>query len=332
MRVLVLGGTHHVGRAVVEAALARSDEVTTLTRGVSGPPPSSVDARYADRRDADALAAALADDDWEIAVDTWSFEPAAVQQTARLLAGRVGHYGYVSSRSVYLWPMQPGADESAPVVEADPDSTDAADYAAAKRGAELAALAAFDGPVLLARAGLVLGPYEIVGRLPYWLGRIARGGRVPAPGPTDRPLQYVDGRDLADWMLRAGETRTAGTFNAVSRPGHSSMGALLARCLEVTGSNAELVWVDPASIEACDVNAWTDLPIWVPPAGELAALHDCDVSAAHAAGLRCRPTEQTVDDTWAWLQREGWPSGRSGRVGSLGLTPEQEQRLLAAVG
>ena len=331
MKLLVLGGTHHVGRAVVEAALARGDSVTTLTRGVSGHAVLGAQARHADRRDPEALAAALGDDRWDAVIDTWSFEPSAVRDAARLLDGRARHYTYISSRSVYTWPIASRADESAPVVDADPDSTDAEDYAAAKRGGELAVLAGFGGDVLLARAGLVLGPYELVGRLPWWLNRIAAGGRVPAPGPRERPLQYVDARDLAQWCLDAGRSGLGGVFNTVSRPGHTTIGALLDRCAEVTGSDAELVWIPPDDIEAAGISGWTELPIWVPPTGELAALHDGDVSAAEAAGLRCRPMEETVSDTWAWLQREGTPAATSTRAGQLGLTDEAEQRLLAAV-
>ena len=333
MRLLVLGGTHHVGRAVVEAALARGDEVSTVTRGLSGRPADGVDARYADRRDVAAVAAALGEDTWDAVVDTWSFEPVAVRDAARLLSGRARHYTYISSRSVYTWPMVPGSDESSPVVDASPDSTDAGDYAAAKRGAEIALLNGFDGDVLIARAGLILGPYEVVGRLPWWLNRIAAGGRVPAPGPGHRPLQYLDGRDLAEWTLRcagAGTTGTTGTFNTVSEPGHTTIAALLDRCAEVTRSPAELVWLTPDAIEAAGVSGWTNLPIWVPPTGELAGLHACDASAAFAAGLLCRPADETVADTWAWLQREGTPTPPTGRGGDLGLSTEQEERLLAA--
>lgn len=328
MKVLVLGGTHHVGRAIVEAALARGDQVTTLTRGVSGRAVPGVDARHADRREPAQVEAALGDDTWDAVLDTWSHEPVAVRDSARLLDGRTPHYTYISSRSVYVWPMALGSDESAPVVEGDPDSADAADYAAAKRGAEVA-LDSFSGDVLIARAGLVLGPYEVVGRLPWWLNRVAAGGRVPAPGPRDRPLQYIDGRDLAEWCLAAGPSGVHGAFNAVSHPGHTTIGALVDRCVAVTGSDADPVWLSPETIDTAEVSGWTDFPIWVPPEGELAGLHDCDVSAAHAAGLRCRPMEETVDDTWAWLQREGTPTPPSARAGEIGLTAEQEARLLA---
>ena len=331
MRLLVLGGTHHVGRAFVETALARGDEVTTVNRGLSGPDTTGVEIRHADRLEAGSLAEALGDDDWDLVVDTWSHAPVVVQEAARLLSGRAASYCYISSRSVYSWPLEVGSDESAPVVDGDPSSTEADDYAAAKRGGELAVLSEFDGDVTLARAGLILGPYEIVGRMPFWLNRIAAaapGGRVPAPGPPDRPLQLVDCRDIAEWVLGS---RPVGTFNTVSRPGHATMGQVLDACNDVTGAQADLVWLTPETIEAAGVAPWTELPIWLPPTGEYAGLHDCDVSAALAAGLSCRPIEQTVADTWAWLQREGMPERPANRGGAP-MDAAAEARLWAAHG
>lgn len=329
MRLLVLGGTHFVGRAVVEQALLRGDDVTTVTRGRSGPPAPGARPLYVDRRDPVALATALGEESWDAVVDTWAAAPSVVRTSARLLADRVAHYGYVSSRSVYRWPLPESADESAPVVDADPGADDA-DYAAAKRGGELAVLEWFERRSLLARAGLVLGPHEDVGRLPWWLARMARGGEVPAPGPVDRPLQYIDARDLATWMLDAAARRVTGALNAVSRPGHTTIGELLEACVEVTGGGAHLVWASPEAVEAAGVSGWTELPIWVPPTGELAGLHDADAEAAHRQGLQCRPVRETVVDTWAWLQAEGVPPARADRP-PVGLAPDAESRLRKAV-
>ncbi len=328
MRLLVLGGTHHVGRAVVQTALARGDDVTTLTRGVSGPSASGALARRGDRTDPAVLRAALGDAEWDAVIDTWSGAPAVVSDSAMLLADRAGHYGYVSSRSVYRWPIPAGLDESAPVVDGDPADPGNDDYAAAKRGGELAAVAAFGDRALLARAGLILGPYEIVGRMPWWLSRIERGGDVLAPGPPDRPLQFIDCRDLAAWMLSAADRGIGGAFNAVSQPGHATMAELLGAAVSVTGSSARLVWTDPEVIEAAGIEAWTELPIWVPPTGEAAGLHDGNVTAAYAAGLTCRPVAETIAATWQWIQAEGYPPARPG----TGLDPAKEREVLAAAG
>jgi nucleoside-diphosphate-sugar epimerase len=327
MRILVLGGTHHVGRAVVEAALARGDAVTMLNRGVSGVVTAGAEVLRADRMDRAAMRAALGDREWDAVVDTWSGAPRAVCDSATMLASRAGHYTYVSTRSVYRWPMPDHMDESAPVVDADPEDEASDDYAVAKRGGELAAVTAFGDRALVARAGLILGPYEIVGRLPWWLRRLERGGRVLAPGPGGRPLQYIDARDLAGWVLRMAGSAAGGVFNTVSRPGHTTIGELLETAVGITGADAELVWTPPGVIEAAGISGWTDLPIWVPPTGELAALHNADVSAAYAAGLSCRPVAETVVGTWRWLREEGYPAPPPGRP-ALGLDPERERAVL----
>jgi 2'-hydroxyisoflavone reductase len=327
--ILVLGGTHHVGRSVVEVALIQGHSVTTLTRGVSGRPDAAAEALYADRLDRAAVEEALGARQWDAVIDTWSRAPLAVHEAAEMLADRAGYYCYVSSRSVYRWPIPVGLDESAPVVDGDPGSSDNSDYAQCKRGGELAAVQAFGERSLLARAGLILGPYERVGRLPWWLRRIERAGRVLCPGPPTRPLQYIDGRDLAEWILLMAERGLGGAFNAVSVPGHTSMGELLETALAVTGSSAELVWVPPSIIEQAGIGAWTELPIWVPPDGELAGLHAGDVAAAYAHGLRCRPVAGTIIDTWAWLQAEGDPAALSN--GTIGLPRDREASVLAAL-
>lgn len=328
VRVLVLGGTHHVGRAVVEAALARGDEVTTLNRGLSGPVAAGVCPLVADRMDPGAVRAAVGGREWDAVVDTWSGAPRVVQEACALLAGRVGHYGYVSSRSVYRWPIPVGADEGAPLVGGDPGAGGDVAYAEAKRGGELAAVEAFGDGALLARAGLILGPYEVVGRLPWWLRRVERGGRVLAPGDPGRPLQFIDARDLAGWLLAAAERGVGGAFNTVSRSGHSTMGELLGEVVRVTGSAAELVWVAAEVIADAGVSPWTELPIWVPRDAEYDGLHSGDVSAAFAAGLACRPVRETVADTWAWLLAEGDPAPGPVRHG---LDPVKERRLLEAL-
>ncbi len=328
MRVLVLGGTHFVGRSIVEAALSAGHDVSVLNRGLTGVTPEGVRLLRADRKQPDQVRRALGEDEWDSVLDTWSGAPCFVRSTARILAGRVRHYGYVSSRSVYEWPIRPGLDESAPVVDGSPADEDALDYARAKRGCELAVLETFS-PTLIARAGLILGPYEDVGRLPWWLRRVAAGGRVLAPGPRERPLQYVDARDLAAWMLACAQRRLDGTFNTVGPPGMTTTAGLLDAVRAVTGSSAQLVWVSPEGVEAAGIAPWTEMPIWVPPTGDYAGLHSGNVKAALREGLRCRPVLDTVADTWAWMQEEGEPTPRPDGP-QYGLSPAREAAALAA--
>jgi nucleoside-diphosphate-sugar epimerase len=151
---------------------------------------------------------------------------------------------------------------------------------------------------------------------------------VVAPGPADRPLQLVDARDLAAWMVRCAESGVTGAYDTVSPPGHTTIGELLEVCREVTGGAAELVWRTPEELAAVGVTGWTDLPIWTPPTGELAVLHDSDTSRAAAAGLTVRPVRETVTDTWAWLSGLDEEPFRIPGRGVTGLTAEQTQSLL----
>lgn len=326
MRLLVLGGTEFVGRAFVEEALALGWPVTVFNRGTHEPPAGVMTGLRGDRTAPGGLAA-LEDGEWDVVVDTWSGDPDAVHDAAELLAERAGHFVYVSSRSVYEYPTAPGATEDATLV--DPATPD--DYARSKLGGELAALAAFGDRSLLVRAGLVLGPHENVGRLPWWLNRIARGGPTPAPGPADLGLQYIDTRDLARWSLGAAERGLGGPYNLVSPPGYTTMEQLLETCIAVTGSNTELRWTDPETIHAAGIEPWTDLPIWLPPGEFHEFMHQASVSKAIGAGLTLRPVSETVADTWAWLESIGGvPPHRPDRP-PVGLSPEAEARLLEQV-
>ncbi|MEU1005117.1 SDR family oxidoreductase [Streptomyces tibetensis] len=332
MRLLMLGGTEFVGRAVVEAALGRGWEVTVFHRGRHEAPPG-VRSLLGDRT-APGGPAALADDpgEWDVVVDTWSAAPRAVLDTARLLRGRAGRYVYVSSCSAYAWAPPAGYDEDAPLVEGAAADAEQSDYARDKRGGELAAVEAFGADrSLLVRAGLLLGPYENVGRLPWWLTRAARGGPVLAPGPRDLPLQYVDVRDLSEWILGAVEQDLSGPYNLISPQGHATMGTFLDACARVTGGAAELRWTEPGVILEAGIEPWTQLPVWVPPDSDLHdALHSVDVSRAIGTGLVCRPVEETVADTWDWLCGIGGVAPQRPDRTRKGLDPEVEAKVLAA--
>jgi 2'-hydroxyisoflavone reductase len=328
--LLVLGGTRFLGPAVIEAGLARGWQVTAAARGRSGSPPAGAEFVVVDR-EADPGLAALAGRTFDLVVDTWSGAPKILNENAASLRGRVGAYAYVSTRSVYAQPLLPGADEHAPVVDADA-AAGSTNYPADKRGAELAVVQHFPAAHLLLRAGLVLGPREDIGRLPWWLRRIAQGGDVLSPGPQDLALQYIDVRDLAAFALDAAAAGRTGPYNTVSEPGHTTMGALLETCRTVTGSDARLRWADPAVILDAGIAPWSELPIWLPPDGEDYGLHQGDTSLALAHGLRCRPMQETVADTWSWLCAAGPEAGRGVLGRQVGLAAESERQVLASLG
>ncbi|MEU4560632.1 NAD-dependent epimerase/dehydratase family protein [Actinoplanes sp. NPDC023936] len=324
MRILVLGGSGFVGRAIADDAVARGFDVTVFNRGRRDPVPGA-SLLVGDRLAPGGLAA-LDGAAWDAVVDTWSAAAEPVGAAARALAGRAGHYTYISSRSVYDADRTgAGQAEDAPLVALDDPG-----YAGDKLRGERAT-AAFPGPVLLARAGLILGPREDIGRLPWWLNRLARGGPTVAPGPRELPLQYVDARDLAAFVLDAAVAGLGGAYNVVSTPGHATMGSLLDAATAVTGGRASLRWVTPETVADAGVEAWTELPIWLPPGPLHAFLHQGDVSKALAAGLRCRPVQETVADTWAWLSALGGLAPQRADRPRVGLPAEAEAKILASL-
>jgi 2'-hydroxyisoflavone reductase len=326
MRLLILGGTEFGGRAVAESALVRGWDVTLLNRGQK-PPPAGVTSLRGDRTAPDGLAA-LDGGEWDVVLDTWSGAPVVVRDSARALAERARRYVYISSRSVYAYPAPAGLDENGPVVaDASPDAEEA-QFPEAKRGGELAAEQVFGERALLVRPGLILGPHENIGRLPWWLSRIARGGAVLAPGPRDLPLQYIDVRDLAEWTLGAVERGLGGAYNLTGPSGHATMGELLEACVRVVGSDARLRWLAPDAVLAAGLEPWVQLPVWIPRGESYDALYQGNVSKALATGLRCRPVEETVADTWAWLKTlGGLPPGSPAH----GLDPQLEAQVLAGM-
>lgn len=328
-RLLVLGGTEFVGRAVVDEAVAAGWEVTVFHRGTNRSSPSdAVTVLHGDRTMPGGLDA-LRVGSWDVAIDTWSWAPVAVRDAAVLLADRVGSYVYVSSRSVYADPLPAGAAEDAPVVDGSAHDDGFADYARAKRGGELAAVQAFGDRAVLARAGLILGPHENIGRLPWWLDRIAEGGEVLAPGAASDPIQYIDARDLAAFLLTAGSTGASGAFNVVSEPRATTLGELLDACIAATGSDATLRWVDQEQLLAAGIQPWTQLPVWIPSGPDADAMHHGDVSRAMAAGLRRRPLAETVADTWSWLQALGGVAPQRPDRPVVGLDRAVERAVLA---
>ena len=329
MRLLVLGGTVFLGDAIVRNALDRGWDVTTFSRGRSGAAADGAETLHGDREQAGDLEQ-LRDRAWDAVVDTSGFIPAVVGCAAGLLVDQVPSYAFISSISVYPDMLAESVDEQARIQDCPADAT-GGEYGELKAGCERAVTGAYGDRALLVRPGLLLGPRENIGRLPWWLQRIAAGGDVLAPGRPERPLQYVDARDLAAWLLDALEAGMTGPVNVVSEPGFTTMGELLEACVRATGSAARLRWTPEALLAEHFVEPWIELPCWVPElAPTMAGFFAVRVERAASSGLRCRPVTETVADTWAWLQAGGVPIPRPG-LPPLGMPPEKEQAVLAAL-
>lgn len=314
MRLLVLGGTVFLGRAIVAEALARGHEVTLFNRGTH-PALEGVTSLRGDR--AGGELGALATGEWDSVIDTSGYVPRIVRASATLLAPRIGHYCFVSSVSVYA--PGPAPDESSPVATLeDPTVEDigGGNYGALKALCETAADAATDGRSLAVRPGLIVGPHDPTGRFTYWPHRFARGGDVLVFDRPDRPTQFVDVRDLAAWMVGACEAKITGPVNVT---GSWTMGALVEACLARAPTGTRPVWVPEDRLVAREVGEWMELPLWIAPdSPEAASLASVDYRRATAAGLTLRPLADTVRATLA----DATP------VDGVGLAPDRERELL----
>ena len=332
LRLLVLGGTKFLGRAAVESALAEGHEVTLFNRGRTNPGLFPEAEHLSGDRDGDL--SALEGGAWDAVIDPSGYVPRLVRASAELLAGSAGHYVFVSSLSVYREGFAAGFDEAAPVVElADPNVEDIAEgnnYGGLKALCEEVVRETFPTAHTNVRAGLIVGPHDPTGRFTYWPVRIARGGTMLAPGDPGRHVQFVDVRDLGAWLVRTAVERVVGTFNATGPVPEVTMGGLLDACRRVSDSDPEIVWVAEDFLLEQGVGPWMELPLWLP--GGAAAVLQCDVSRAVAAGLRFRSVEETVRDTLVWVDAGGVPAELASglAIGEAGLRPEREAELLEA--
>ena len=322
MKILILGGTLFVGRHLVEAALARGDEVTLFNRGRTNPDLfPQVEVLRGDR---DGDLAALRGRSWDAVIDPSARIPRWVRTAGELLADSVEHYTFISSGSVYADTSEPGVDETAPVHtiadEGVEEITDPETYGALKVLCERTAEELMPGRVLSVRAGLIVGPYDPTGRFTYWPHRFARGGDVLCPEPREQPVQLIHARDLADWILDMAERRRASVFNVTGPAESLTMEGLLDACVSATGSDARLVWIDEDFLLEQGVEPWSDLPLWLAPGsnpGEANFLA-MDISRALAGGLRLRPLRATILDALRGAEL----------TSDAGLTPARETELL----
>ena len=272
------------------------------------------------RGDRDGDLGALEGRSFDAVVDTSGYVPRLVSATLDAL-GDVGHYTFVSTVSVYADLSHPPTEESAVEQLAEPSEEWREHYGALKALCEDAVRARFPN-AFVPRPGLIVGPWDPTGRFTYWPVRLAEGGAALAPAPASTPSQVVDGRDLADWFVTAAEQGTAGTYNAVGPA--TPLATILQACIDVAGSDAELVWVDPEFLTEQEVEPWMELPLWL-PGPEYAGMTNVSADRAIAAGLVTRPLADTIRDTLAWAR-----SGAAPAEPPAGLAREKEQRVLAA--
>jgi 2'-hydroxyisoflavone reductase len=319
MHILILGGTVFLGRHVVEASLARGHDVTLFNRGQTRPELFPELEKLRGDRDGDL--GALVGRSFDAVVDTSGYVPRVVGATVDALSD-VGHYTFVSSMSVYTESARAaGAREGDEVVRLKRETEDTDEsYGPLKALCEDVVRGRFTN-AFVPRPGLIVGPWDPTGRFTYWPTRFAAGGFVLAPSPPGAPVQLIDARDLANWIIEAAEHDRSGTYNAISLP--MTMMDVLETCRRVAGADAELEWVDGEFLIEQQVGPWMELPLWVGP--EEANFMRASVERALGNGLRIRPLEKTVVDTLEWARR-----GEAPNDPPAGLAREKEQRVLDA--
>lgn len=331
-RILILGGTGFLGPKTVEVALGRGHEVTIFNRGKRekflpfefknvehlygnrDPLLPADDERGPDEQllHPDATPKGLAQlqgRTWDAVIDNSGYYPRMVKASAELLAPNAKQYIFISSISAYANNEKPGADETAALATvADPTvetmGAKFENYGALKALCEKAAVAAFPGRAAIVRPGYIVGPGDPSDRFTYWPVRIGRGGEVLAPGSPDDPVEWIDVRDLAAWLVKLVEDETSGTFNAIGPDRPGKWGEVLDACVAASKTPATLTWIPNDWLVKNGQGGEDGFPIWAPPIGETAGFHSWSNERARKAGLTFRPVADTIDAILAWYPSE----------------------------
>jgi len=334
LRILILGGTGFTGPHQVRYALSRGHQITLFNRGKQPHEwPGAVEELIGDRNTGDLRA--LEGREWDVCIDNPTTLPFWVRDAGRVLHGKVKHYIFVSTISVYADNLRP-ADESAPVASYSGKDAMAETleslrgngelYGPLKALSEKEAEKQFPGKATIIRPGLIVGPGDETDRFTYWPVRLARGGEVLAPGDGSDPAQIIDARDLAEWTIRMAEAVSLGTFNATGPKHPLLMREMLTGIAAAIHADAKPIWVATDFLESEKVEAWSDMPVWVPARGDTAGFAKRSIAKALAAGLTFRPLDMTAADTLAWFKQQ--PPERQAKL-KAGLTPAREAEVLA---
>lgn len=324
LNLLILGGTGFIGPHLVRHAASRGHAVTIFTRGRRDAElPATVTRLTGDRN---GQLDALRGKRWDAVFDDSATNPDWVRQSIDVLKDSVSQYLFTSSTGVYYPYLKRGLSEAdQPHLEVKDPQDGSETYGVAKAQCERAVQTAFGERGIVVRPTYIVGPGDTTNRFPYWPVRLARGGEVLAPGRRDDPVQIIDVRDLAEFMLRLVEQRRGGVFNVAGPRERLTTESFYQRARATVNPSATLVFVDDyAFLEAHKI---TDVVPWVMQKGNDEGHMSIRNDRAIAAGLGFRPLETTLRDTLTWWGTVPEPRRTQAR---FALTPEQEAAALAA--
>ena len=326
--LLILGGTGFIGPPLTQEAQRLGWKVTHFNRGkTAADGVAGVETLIGDRKGQfDALRGRR----WDAVVDDTGYIPKYVRMSAQLLAPNVGYCLYISSISAYASFAKPNDEQSPTGKLSDPDTEEITEesYGPMKALCEQYTADAFRGRASIVRPGYIVGPLDRSDRFTYWPVRASKGGEMLAPGTPQDPIQVIDVRDLAAWMMTLVRARTTGYFNAVSPPGAFTMGDLIRTSLSASPkAGTSATWVPEDFLAAHWKAEELDLPPWSPMKGEMAGASLTSIAPAIRTGLRSRPLQDTVRDTLAWFQ--SLPAERQAKL-RAGLDPQKEADTLRA--
>jgi nucleoside-diphosphate-sugar epimerase len=320
MKLLILGGTRFLGRHMAEAALRGGCEVTLFHRGQTNP--GLFPAAEELLGDRDGGLGALGDRVWDSVIDVNGYVPRLVRDSARRLKDRTERYVFVSTLSVLGNPAIPNQDEGAALAkppDASVEEITKDTYGGLKAACEIAVQGEIPGRALIVRPGFVVGPWDYTGRFNYWLRRFKEGGEMLVPGEPSGPLQFIDVRDLAEFVVKMARSKGTGIYHAVGPREPLSWGALFDECRAVTRSDTRVTWIREEILESLGVQP-SELPMWV--GSDARGIMRSDFRNAVAAGLTFRPVAETVRDVLDW-------DAKHGRT-DVGLDRARERELLSA--
>ncbi len=324
MDLLIIGGTNFLGPALVAEALSSGHRLTLFNRGESRPDFKADAETIMGDRESDL--GRLAGRKWDAVIDTCGYLPRLVKLSAQALRGKVEHYTFISTLSVYPTYGAANRDESAQLLTLKDETVEEVTgetYGPLKVLCEAEAQANYPGKTLIIRSGLIVGPRDPTNRFTYWVARTAKGGPAIAP-PADQPIQFVDARDLAAFTLRRVEARAVGIYNVTGPAGRMTFGKLLSLAKEALNSDARFHHCGDDFLRQNDVGEFMELPLWVNH--ELAeSFMTFNIDRALGAGLTFREPARTIRDTWEWARAQPPDAPKPAY-----LPPEKEAALLAA--